>query len=111
MYQVIFHLDESDEYRFNLILNNLTNLLAEIKELEIELVANAQGIKLLLKDNIHQERLVQLQDRGVMLVACNKTLQSLQLKPEDLLEGVKVVPSGVGELVRKQSEGWIYIRP
>ncbi|MEN6329276.1 MAG: DsrE family protein [Methanobacteriaceae archaeon] len=104
-------MDESDEYRFNLILSNLTNLLAEIKEVEIELVANAQGIKLLQKDNAYEERIVQLQNKGVTLVACNKTLQSLQLKPEDLLEGVKVVPSGVGELVKKQKEGWIYIRP
>ena len=53
----------------------------------------------------------ELQNKGVTLVACNKTMESQKLEPEDLLEGVKVVPSGVGELVKKQSEGWIYIRP
>ena len=51
MYQVLFHLDESDEYRFNLVLNNITNLQAEIRDVEIKLVANAQGIKLLEKDS------------------------------------------------------------
>ncbi len=111
MYQVLFHLDESDEYRFNLVLNNINNLQAEIKEAEIELVANAQGIRLLEKDSAHEDMLRELQNKGVTLVACNKTMESQKLEPEDLLEGVKVVPSGVGELVKKQSEGWIYIRP
>lgn len=111
IYRAIFHLDEADDFRIKLVLNNINNLLDDLDDVKIELVANAQGVKLLQKDKAHQERLVKLQNRGVTLVAGNKSLQSLLLEPEDLLERVKTVPSGVGELVQKQQEGWSYIRP
>lgn len=112
MYRVIFQLNEADDYRINLVLNNITNLLYDLKEAEIELVAYSQGVVLYLKEeNPHLERVQNLQGKGVHLAVCNNTLRSLNLKPEDLLEGVRVVPSGVGELVRRQKDGWIYIRP
>ncbi len=112
MYRVIFQLNEADDHRINLVLNNMNNLLADLEEVEMELVAYSQGVVLYLKEeNPHLEREENLQGKGVHLAVCNNTLRSLNLKPEDLLEGVRVVPSGVGELVRKQKEGWIYIRP
>jgi len=112
MYQVIFQLNEADIPRINLVLNNINNLRADLEEVEIELVAYAQGVVLYLKeDNPQLERLQDLQKKGVQLAVCNNTMRSLDLKPEDLLDKVKVVPSGVGELVRKQKDGWIYIRP
>lgn len=112
MYRVIFQLNEADDYRINLVLNNINNVRADLEEVEVELVAYAQGVMLYLPDeNPYQTRIQDLQQKGVHLVVCNNSLRSLNLKPEDLLEGVKVVPSGVGELVRKQQEGWIYIRP
>jgi hypothetical protein len=112
MYRVIFQLNEADDYRINLVLNNITNVLYDLKEAEIELVAYAQGVMLYLPDeNPYQARIEDLQEKGVHLAVCKNTMRSLNLKPEDLLEGLRVVPSGVGELVRKQQEGWIYIRP
>jgi intracellular sulfur oxidation DsrE/DsrF family protein len=30
---------------------------------------------------------------------------------EDFLDPVEVVSSGAGELVRRQAEGWAYVRP
>jgi len=47
----------------------------------------------------------------VAIALCNNALNNLRLKPEDMLPEALVVPSGVGELVRKQAEGWAYIRP
>jgi len=112
MYRVIFQLNEADDHRINLVLNNMNNLLADLEEVEMELVAYSQGVVLYLKEeNPHLERVENLQGKGVHLAVCNNTLRSLNLKPEDLLEGVRVVPSGVGELVRRQKDGWIYIRP
>jgi uncharacterized protein len=112
MYCVIFHLDEADEYQMNLTLNNITNLLADLDEVEVELVVYDQGVMLYLPEgNHHVKHLKNLQKKGVRLVVCNNTMQSRDLKPADLVEGVEVVSSGVGELVRKQKEGWIYIRP
>lgn len=105
-------MDEADDYRVNLTLNNINNVLDDLKEVEIELVAYALGINLYLPDdNTYLERLRELQKKCVKLAVCNNSLQSMMLHPNDLVEGVMVVSSGVGELVKKQAEGWIYIRP
>jgi uncharacterized protein len=112
VYRVIFQLNEADDYRINLVLNNINNVLADLDEVEIELVAYSQGVILYIPDeNPYQARIQDLQSRGVIFAVCNNTLRSMNLTPDDLWKGVIVVPSGVGELVKKQSEGWIYIRP
>ena len=48
---------------------------------------------------------------GVRFVACRRSAQRLGLTPDDLLPQVRLVNSGAGELVRKQAEGWAYLRP
>ncbi|MEG3224818.1 MAG: hypothetical protein BME94_04620 [Methanobacteriales archaeon Met13] len=112
MYKVIFHLDEAEDYRINLTLNNINNVLADLEEVEVELVVYAQGIRLYFpEDNPYLERVADLKNSGVKLAVCNNTLQGMMLKTDDLVDGVETVSSGVGELVRKQAEGWIYIRP
>ena len=48
---------------------------------------------------------------GVLFAACAHSLSQLEIARNTLLESVEVVSSGVGELVKKQMEGWAYIRP
>jgi len=38
-------------------------------------------------------------------------MRAQQLSPEALLPGVGIVPAGVAQLVRRQREGWAYLRP
>jgi intracellular sulfur oxidation DsrE/DsrF family protein len=38
-------------------------------------------------------------------------MRTRKLRPSDMLQDVHYVPSGVAELVEKQTEGWSYIRP
>lgn len=52
-----------------------------------------------------------LHDKGVYFVACNNSLISNNIKRESLIDIVNIVPSGVVELVKKQSEGYSYIKP
>ena len=48
---------------------------------------------------------------GVKIVACENTMKSMKLTKPDMLSSIGYVPAGVVELVRKQREGWAYIRP
>jgi uncharacterized protein len=48
---------------------------------------------------------------GVQVVACENTMTALKLTKADMNKGVGYVPAGVVELMKRQSEGWSYIRP
>lgn len=112
IYKVVFHLD--DEKKGKNALNNAKNLLEDIeignKKLEIEILSNSTGIKTFKKNNDQEEQIKELQNMGVKIAICNNTIKSLNLGKESFIEGVNIVPSGVGELTKKQSEGWAYIK-
>jgi intracellular sulfur oxidation DsrE/DsrF family protein len=52
-----------------------------------------------------------LYKEGVKFVACNNSLNGYEIKQEELLSYINVVPSGVYELVLKQQKGYAYIKP
>ena len=113
-YRVIFHLDECAGNRCLLVLNNMKNLLGDIgaEQVTIELLANGEGVMMLLKrPEQYVDKIIQLAAQGVQFKACAHALQHAGINPDELLDVVEVVPSGVGELVKKQAAGWFYIKP
>lgn len=50
-------------------------------------------------------------ERGVIVSACENTMESKSLTTDDLIEGVSTVPAGIAEVVRKQRLGWSYAKP
>ena len=52
-----------------------------------------------------------LANQGVQFKACNNTLTYLKIPTDRLVLEATVVPAGVYELVKLQSEGWYYIKP
>jgi intracellular sulfur oxidation DsrE/DsrF family protein len=41
---------------------------------------------------------------------CRNTMENIGSHENDLYSFVKTVPSGVGEVVKRQKEGWQYIK-
>ncbi len=112
-YRVVVHLDEPDAKKHEAVLRNVRNLLEDLGEdrSEVELVAHGLGLDLLTGDTGLGGQLAELAARGVVLAACENTLRERGIPRERLLAGVSLVPSGIGELVRRQREGWQYVRP
>lgn len=94
------------------LLRSLTNLLADLgtEGVRVEVVAQGAGLDLLLPSTGLAHQVEALRDRGVGFLACENTLRSRQLRVDDLLPGVRSVPSAVGHVVRRQSQGWSYLR-
>jgi intracellular sulfur oxidation DsrE/DsrF family protein len=110
---VVVHLDEADPARQRLALANVANLLADLGPagVPVELVVNGPGLDAALQGSALAPELAGLQGRGVVVAACANTLAARGLDRRALLPEVQVVPAGVGELVRRQWEGWAYLRP
>ena len=48
---------------------------------------------------------------GVEFVACGNSMKALKIDKADLIEGVGVTVAGYVELIRRQRQGWAYLRP
>ena len=111
-YKVLFHIDE--QVKAGLALNNISNLIVDIggENLEIELVANSNAAKLLIRStNEFAPRLKELAEKQVVFCACANSMRDLGIQKDELLDFVTVVSSGVGEIIKKQAADWVYIRP
>ncbi|HPX93699.1 MAG TPA: DsrE family protein [Bacillota bacterium] len=103
--RVVFHIDELNKWP--LALTNVKNLLAVEKDATVEVVAYAEAVSYYVGDRDLPEDLLGRVD----FVACNNALRALQIETERLPAHVRVVPSGVVEIVHKQEEGYCYVRP
>ena len=115
--RAVYHVADAGEQPMR-GLRNLKNHLAADPSATLKVVALAHGLRFLALDaedpggNPYEPFVVELQEAGVVFVACGNTLRALGLQAEDLVPGVVVVPSGVAEIARLQSlEGYAYLRP
>ena len=94
-------------------LKNLTNILEEAPDAQVEVVCHGAGIGLVEKARTeHAEAVEALVKKGVKFVACENTMRQKSIRKEDLLPGVATVPSGTVEVIRKQQkDGYAYFKP
>ncbi|AOV18608.1 hypothetical protein BJI67_12095 [Acidihalobacter aeolianus] len=113
-YGAIFQIDNGGNGAIKKTLNNIENLLHDPRlkgHIKIELIANSKGFDVYVKGNGFRRKLKELQHQGVILAQCGNTLRELHVNRHDLYPFITVVPSGVGEITIRESEGWAYIHP
>ncbi len=104
------HDDTKKQENLFLRLNNLLNDFAEAP-LSVEVVAYGPGIKMLLKENVVSVKEVkQLQGRNIQFRACQNAMRMFEVSEDQLIDGVRPVPSGVGRIVKAQLEGYAYFK-
>jgi len=110
--RALFQVTDNDPARWNMILNNMQNLREGVagEPVEIELVAYGPGLNMLKGESPVKQRIAEALRSGVKVNACQNTMNGMGLKPADMLPEIGYVPSGVVEVMRKQQQGWAYIR-
>jgi hypothetical protein len=111
--RVVFQVSDADPAKWNLALNNARNVLADLgkENVEIEIVAYGPGLPMLKAESKVAGRLAQALDSGVALLACENTMQNTKVSRDEMYYGIKYVQAGVTHLMKRQREGWAYIRP
>ena len=51
-----------------------------------------------------------LESSHVHFIACGNAMRKQHLEASDLVAGSEVVPAGIVEVVKKQEQGWSYIK-
>jgi intracellular sulfur oxidation DsrE/DsrF family protein len=110
--RALFQVTDNDPARWNMILNNMINLKEGVggEGVEIELVAYGPGILMLKADSPVKHRIADALKGGVQVNACQNTMNAMKLAPADMQPEIGYVPSGVVEVMKKQQQGWAYIR-
>jgi intracellular sulfur oxidation DsrE/DsrF family protein len=110
--RALFQVTDNDPGRWNIILNNMQSLKDGVgsEGVEIELVAYGPGVSMLKADSTVKQRVADAAKAGVKILACQNTMNGMKLTPADMLPEAGYTPSGVVEVMRKQQQGWAYIR-
>jgi len=111
--KIVFQVSDADPGKWNLALNNAANVQHDLGKdnVTIEIVAYGPGIGMLKMDSTVGARVSTALDSGVAVVACENTMKAQKLTQQDMLPKIGYVPAGVVELMKKQQEGYAYIRP
>jgi hypothetical protein len=95
------------------VLNNVKNLQDDVgaANVAIEVVAYGPGIGMLKLDAVTNSRVTDAVRAGVQVTACENTMRNQKIERADMHPNLSYVPAGVVHIVRRQQEGWAYLRP
>ena len=112
-HKVVFQVSDAEPQKWMLTLNNARNVLDELGEdaVDMEIVAYGPGIGMLKGDSPVAKRIADALKVGVKVVACENTMKVQKVERADMLPSIGYVSAGVVELMKKQREGFAYIRP
>ena len=112
-YRVVVQVSDADPARWNLALNNVKNLQDDLGagNVTIEIVAYGPGIGMLKFEAATSARVSDALKAGVTVLACENTMRSQTLARADMHPGVSYVPAGVVAIIKRQRDGWAYLRP
>lgn len=111
--RIVIQMSDADPAKWNLALNNAKNLQDDVgaANVDIEIVAYGPGIGMLKMESPVASRVGDAAKAGVKVLACENTMRGQKLTREDMNAAISYVPAGVTEIMKKQAEGWSYLRP
>lgn len=128
--KVLFHVNESA--RWQTVLVNISNFLKDVgrDSTDIEVLANGEAVSIFgngcllagegddgqkascgIGNGSFSDQTQKLSEAGVNFVVCRNSLESYSIDEDSLPAFVTVVPAGITEIVRKQAQGYAYIKP
>jgi len=112
-HKVILQVSDNDPAKWNLALNNARNIQQDLGKdnVDVEIVAYGPGLNMLKAESKVAGRLAQALDNNVGLMACENTMRNTKVKRDDMYGGVSYVDAGVVHIMKRQREGWAYVRP
>ena len=113
-HRLVIQVTDNDPARWGMVLNNTKNAQDDVggaDKIDIEIVAYGPGINMFKKDSPVGDRIASLAKTGVQFAGCENTMKGYKLSKDEMLTTIGYVPAGVTELMKKQEQGWTYLRP
>ncbi|MEW6740512.1 MAG: DsrE family protein [Nitrospirota bacterium] len=114
--KVLFHVNENEKW--NVALGNITNLIKDVGEGNADIVVLANGPSVAAYADAEKiEIMKDLSEKGAKFLACRNSLKKMCadnvicINEENLPSFVGVVPAGITEIIKRQHEGYAYVKP
>lgn len=111
--RIAIQINEDDAKKWHAVLANIRNIQAELGKdrARIAVIVIGHGLGMLNIESLSASDVQDAIATGVEFLACGNSLKAQQVDTADLVEGVKITPAGYVELMRRQQQGWAYLRP
>ncbi|MFZ6875789.1 DsrE family protein [Undibacterium sp. Di27W] len=111
--KVVFQISDGDNRKWDLALNNVKNVIKDMGKdnIEVEIVAYGPGVDMFKFESPAASRIDEVIKMGAHVVICENTMRAQKISKADMLENLGYVEAGVSQLIKRQQQGYAYIRP
>ncbi|MFZ6776019.1 DsrE family protein [Undibacterium sp. Ji83W] len=111
--KVVFQVSDGESRKWELALNNVRNVIKDLGKdnIEVEIVAYGPGIDMFKFESPVASRIDEVIKMGAHVVICENTMRAQKITKSDMLDNLGYVEAGVTQLIRRQQQGYAYIRP
>ncbi|WP_232063037.1 DsrE family protein [Undibacterium sp. KW1] len=111
--KVVFQVSDGESRKWELALNNVKNVIKDLgkENVEVEIVAYGPGIDMFKFETPVASRIEEVMKLGAHVVICENTMRAQKISKSDMLDNLDYVEAGVSQLIRRQQQGYAYIRP
>jgi intracellular sulfur oxidation DsrE/DsrF family protein len=109
--RVLIHISDRDKWLPALRLARDFAALIGPRNLDLIILADIfAGAVCIACDRKLRELMCELVGEGHTIMACEQSLQNLNLRPGLLPDFIRPVPNALSEIIRRQSEGYHYVK-
>ena len=111
-YKAAFHVTDDDPRKWAQVLNNAKYTQDEMgaRNVEIVVVMNGGGIGMLKLESPVAQKIEDAKKAGIHFHVCQNTMATQKLTKDDMLPEADYVTSGIGDVIKLQSQGWSYVK-
>jgi uncharacterized protein len=110
-HKIVFQLTSGDTTVHKMLVRQLGNVLVAAPNSKVEVVCHGPGIAMLTSlTTIVHPKIIDLKKKGIEFVVCENTLAERKVSKTEIIPEAGFVKAGIIEIVKKQEEGWSYIR-
>ena len=111
-YRVVFDLTSKDSLDHKAVLRWVTEVAKASADARMEVVMYGQGVNMVTKNRTVVEEAIKklVGNKNISFKVCEVALKNQGISKDQLLPGIETVPDGIYEIIKKQREGWGYIK-
>ncbi|MCL4471591.1 MAG: DsrE family protein [Gammaproteobacteria bacterium] len=111
--KVIFQVTDDDPQKWYLTLSNAKNVQQALgkENVQIEVLVWGPGLNMVVLETEMANEIDEAVARGVKIIACENTMIGRRLTRADMHPSISYVKTGVLYLMKRERQGWAYVRP
>jgi intracellular sulfur oxidation DsrE/DsrF family protein len=110
-YNVVFDVTSSDTILHRMVTRWVSEIIAADPNANIEVVFYAKSLGMVTNQSTVTDLVAKYTAmKNVKFKVCEVAMKNNNVQKEMLLPGVETVPDGIYEIVKRQADGWAYIK-